>query len=81
MLLERDWKEEAMIYSNQIKLINKEIEKDNKLREIEAKKKEKDEDYLKSMKLSVRKKGEHQKIAAAHEKVRKVEEDALFQQN
>ena len=81
MLLERDWKEEAMIYSNQIKLIKNEIERDNKLRKIEAKKKEKDEEYLKSMKLSERKRSEHQKIAAAHDRVKKEGEDKIFQQN
>ncbi len=81
MLREKGWTDQLSVYRNQIKIIQGKATKDKKLREIEGRKKEKEEDYLKSMKLSVRKKGEHQKIAAAHERVRKVEEDALFQQN
>ncbi|MHA1256905.1 MAG: hypothetical protein ACTSPS_15035, partial [Promethearchaeota archaeon] len=80
MLLDVNWKEQAMMYSNQINLIKKEIEKDTKLREIEAKKKEKDEEYLKSMKLSERKRSDHHKIAAAHDRVKKEGEDKIFQQ-
>ena len=81
MLRDKGWTDQLSVYKNQIKIIQGKATKDKKLREIEAGKKEKEEEYLKSMKLSERKKGKYQEIAAAHEKVRKVEEDTLFQQN
>ncbi|MCJ7649042.1 MAG: hypothetical protein MUP85_10540, partial [Candidatus Lokiarchaeota archaeon] len=81
MLRDKGWTDQLSVYKNQIKIIQGKATKDKKLREIEAKKEEKEEEYLKSMKLSERKKGKPQEIAAAHEKVRKVEEDTLLQQN
>lgn len=51
MLLEREWKEQANIYFNQIKLIKQKLDKDKRLREVEARKRERDKEYLESLKI------------------------------
>ncbi len=78
-LLERNWNEQANIYSNQIKLLREKQTHDERLREIETQKKQKDAEYLESMKLSERKKSKHKKLKAADEKLRKELEDEIFQ--
>ena len=50
MLKDKDWKEQIIVYTNQIKLTKQKLEKDRKLREIESQKREKDKDYQESLK-------------------------------
>ena len=78
-LLERNWNDQAMIYTNQIKLLKEKYEKDKVLRDIEAHKTEKEDIYLESMKLSEIKTSDYKKLLAAQEKIRKSSEDEAFQ--
>ncbi|MFX1339228.1 MAG: hypothetical protein ACFFDK_11515, partial [Promethearchaeota archaeon] len=78
-LLEHDWIEQANIYLNQIKLLQEKIKQDEKLRKIEAQKKQKKAAYLESMKLGVRKKSEYKRLRAADDKIKRELEDEIFQ--
>ncbi|MFX0176868.1 MAG: hypothetical protein ACFE85_11620, partial [Candidatus Hodarchaeota archaeon] len=55
----RGWQEEAEIYTNQIKLYMEKLEKDKRLRELEAQKAEKQKEFEESLKVT--KKPEHYK--------------------
>ena len=52
-LLEKGWKNQAAIYSNQINVYQDKLERDKKLREIEAKKKVKQQDFMDSKKVGI----------------------------
>lgn len=51
MLLKRQWTDQAQIYNEQIKLYEEKLEKDKKLRELEAKKVYKQKEYEKFIKV------------------------------
>jgi len=78
-LLEKGWKEEALIYTNQVKLTKEKFEKDRILREIEAQKTKKEKAHLEAMKLGERKRSEYKKILNAQERIKKEAEDEAFQ--
>jgi len=50
-ILEKGWTEQGLIYTNQIKIYQEKLEKDKRLREIEHKKAQKQEDYEKARKM------------------------------
>ncbi len=50
-LIEREWMDQVDIYTNQIRIYNSKLENDNKLRAVEAQKKEKEKAYIDSLKL------------------------------
>ena len=67
MLKDYGWKDQSILYKNQIKLTKQKLDKDRKLREIESQKREKDKAYHESLKAK--------KIEGIDkEKARKVEE-------
>ncbi|TFG02353.1 MAG: hypothetical protein EU542_05220 [Promethearchaeota archaeon] len=79
-LLERNWKEQANIYTNQIRILQEKLAKDNKLRQIEIQKEGKEQDYIDSLKLSEVKSSKYGKIKNAQDKLKKEREDAKFQE-
>ena len=70
------WNDQIPIYTNQIKVMRQKLEKDKKLREIEAQKMEKDKLYQESLKI---KKAEGATIDKARIYEEKRKEDELFQ--
>ncbi len=67
MLRDKEWKDQAALYTKQIDVMKEKLEKDKKLREVEVEKREKDKKYLDSLKT--------RKVEGADiEKARKIEE-------
>jgi len=78
MLLERKWTDQTRIYSDQIKLYYEKLEKDKKLREVEAKKRERDKAYLESLKITKEDVVEGEKLKVTDEKIRKEVDDEIL---
>ncbi|MFX1392127.1 MAG: hypothetical protein ACFFAH_01005 [Promethearchaeota archaeon] len=79
MLLERKWTDQARIYSNQIRLYQDKLEKDKKLREIEAQKRERKKEYFVSLKVKKEEEAKSEKLKVAEEKISKEVEDGIFE--
>ncbi|MFX0188692.1 MAG: hypothetical protein ACFE8A_13260, partial [Candidatus Hodarchaeota archaeon] len=78
MLLERKWTEQTRIYSDQIKLYYEKLEKDKKLREVEARKRERDMEYIESLKIEKEDEIKGEKLKATEEKIRKEVDDEIL---
>jgi hypothetical protein len=78
-LIVKGWERQAAIYLNQINLIKNKIEQDKKLREIEARKKQKDKAYQDSLKIQKKEEIDLQKIKSVEEKYKKDFDDEVFQ--
>ncbi len=78
MLLERKWTDQTRIYSDQIKLYYEKLEKDKKLREVEAKKRERDKVYLDSLKIKKEEVFKGEKLKVTEEKIRKEVDDEIL---
>ncbi|TFG18987.1 MAG: hypothetical protein EU529_16845, partial [Promethearchaeota archaeon] len=76
MLRDKEWRDQAALYTKQIDVMKQNLEKDKKLREVEAKKREKDKKYLDSLKT---KRVEGADIEKAREIEEKHKEDEEFQ--
>ncbi|MHA1293527.1 MAG: hypothetical protein ACTSQJ_12790, partial [Promethearchaeota archaeon] len=79
-LLEKEWKEQAFIYANQIKIYKEKLERDKKLREIEAQKALKEKEYeelLKSKRVQAGSEVERLKILEEQSKIAEEEEKFL----
>jgi len=76
-LIEKGWVDQANVYSYQINAIKHKIERNKKVQESEAKKKQKDKEYLESLKM---KKGKEVDIAKLNILEEKYKEDNLFQE-
>ncbi len=73
MLLERQWKDQAGIYNEQIKQYEEKLKKDTKLRQIEAQKRERDKAYLDSLKIKKDDTAEAEKLKELEDKKREEE--------
>ncbi|MFX1339227.1 MAG: hypothetical protein ACFFDK_11510, partial [Promethearchaeota archaeon] len=81
-LVERGWSEQALIYTKQINLYLGKLEKDKKLREIEAQKAQKQKIYQDSIKVKEKErylKSDLEKLRLAEELYQKELEDANFE--
>ncbi|MFX1339229.1 MAG: hypothetical protein ACFFDK_11520 [Promethearchaeota archaeon] len=79
-LIDRGWMDQVDIYTSQIKIYQEKLEQDQKLRAVEAQKKQKEAEYLQTMKLQQK---DDEKLKALDEKIlskyQSEIEDAKFQ--
>ena len=82
LLLERGWVDQAKIYTNQISIYKEKLEQDIKLRELEAMKAQKEEEFKVLMKTDKGLKTKEigtERLKSAEEKLKKEFEDEKFQ--
>ena len=80
MLQKKGWLDQASVYSNQIKITQDKMAHDEKLRDMEAKKKVKDKEFLESFKVKKEDEIDIEKTRITEEKLKRGAEDEIFQQ-
>ncbi|MFX0071325.1 MAG: hypothetical protein ACFFAO_09570, partial [Candidatus Hermodarchaeota archaeon] len=79
-LVQKKWNDQELIFRNHVRILRENLEKDKRLRGIEAHKKEKEQEFLEASKLSEIEKPKEEQIKAAQDKFLKEREDEKFQQ-
>ena len=80
ILRDKGWIDQLSVYKNQIKLLREKIVQDKKLREIEVRKKERDKEFLDSLKIKKTEEVNIEKTRIVEEKLKRGAEDEIFQQ-